>query len=141
MKKTSFLSLVLLGLIGSLSVASAMAQQVVANSGVAISDISKGSLGDILNGRATTLPDGSAVTIVIARQSAATDKMLPDLSGGQGIDQFQSSWKRLVYVGKGKMPLFVADNKELLDKVASTPGAIGLAESGAAPGVKVIAVK
>ena len=140
MKTPHLLLGALIGLLGPLAASRTTAQQVVANSDVGIADIAKGALGDVLAGRASTLPGGGAVTIVIARASAATDKMLPDLTGSS-LDQFQANWKRLVYVGKGKMPLFVADNKELLEKVASTPGAIGLAESGPAPGVKVIALK
>ena len=140
MNRSSIWLPVLVVLVGVFFPLPAQAQVVVAHPGVAFSSITKQSLEDILTGRIPTLPDGEKATIIIARASTATDRLLSDLTGGDDFYQFKLGWTRRVYVGKGQLPLFVADNKELLEKVAAIPGAIGLAES-TDPGVKVIALK
>lgn len=39
--------------------------------------------------------------------------------------QLRLAWDRLVFSGTGQAPINVYSNEEMLDKVASTPGAIG----------------
>ncbi|HNP26454.1 MAG TPA: hypothetical protein PKM20_06920 [Nitrosomonas sp.] len=43
--------------------------------------------------------------------------------------QLRSTWDRLVFSGTGQAPITVSSNKEMLEKITNTPGAIGYLET------------
>lgn len=44
--------------------------------------------------------------------------------------QLRQVWDRQLFSGTGQVPITVATEQEMIERVASTPGAIGYAESG-----------
>lgn len=69
--------------------------------------------------RVFTLPDNHPAHVRFAEQSL---RILPHL--------LRRSWDRLVFSGTGQAPSEVASEAEMIERVASTPGAIGYVTSG-----------
>ena len=125
--------------IGSTSTVSAE-ETVFVNGASAIAGISDDDLKDYYLGKKASWPDGSKVTVVVLKDGASHENLMKKL--GKSTSQFSTSWKKLVFTGKGSMPEQVGSEDELVAYVAKTPGAIGYADAGKAKdGVKAIPVK
>ncbi|MEW5786265.1 MAG: hypothetical protein AB1899_00285 [Pseudomonadota bacterium] len=110
-----------LGLAASL----AGATEIIANRSVAVSSLSLASARAVFGMRQVKWPDGSPIRVFV----------LPDDHPAHGAAckerlnlfpyQLRQSWDRQVYSGMAQAPSEVASEEELLNKVATTPGAIG----------------
>ncbi len=104
---------------------SAAAQEVIANADVTDKTVSQNTLRAIFTMRLRQWPDGKPVKVFV----------LPDgntlhVSFAKGVlntfpYQLKRSWDLQVYSGSGQAPVEVSSVEEMLQKVASTPGAIG----------------
>ncbi len=106
-------------------IAAAHAVEVIVHPGVAAREIPVNLARSIFGMRQVSWPDGSAVRVFVLPEQR-------DLHGSLCREvlniypyQLQQSWNRLVYSGTGQAPVEVASEKEMLEKVAATPGAIG----------------
>lgn len=113
---------------------------VIANSGVAASDVSKNDLRDVFTGAATDLK-GSHVTPVLLKGGAANDQFLSAYIG-KTDSVFKAGWRSLVFSGQASMPKALDSEAAVVEYVAHTAGAVGYI-SKAAPheGVKVLVVR
>ncbi len=56
--------------------------------------------------------------------------------------QLRQVWDRQLFSGTGQIPIMVATEQEMLERVAATPGAIGYVESGSnSPQVRILEVR
>lgn len=108
----------------------------IVHAGVAAASLSEDQAKDLFLGKKSTWDDGSKVVIVVAKGGESLMKFL-----GRSPQQFQTSWKKLVFTGKGAMPEQVENDEAVAALVAKTPGAIGWVDKAKAGGAKAIPVK
>ena len=122
--------------------ASAQDYKIVANSGVAASDIPSAELVKIFLKQSSKFSDGgSAVPIDQGKASpvraAFSQKVL-----GKSVGAVDTYWQQQIFSGKDVPPATKSSDDDVIAFVKATPGAIGYVSGGAATaGVKVIAVK
>jgi len=111
---------------GLVLVCAARAQDVtiVANPNVHASRMSPTQLRDIFIGTRTRLEDGTRVVPVLLKGGPAHEVFLRN-HVGDNPEEFRTRWRKAVFTGQGAMPKEFRTEKELLDYVENTPGAIG----------------
>lgn len=88
------------------------------------------------------LAGGAAVTPVDQPASAAVREAFSRKVVGRPVGAVQQYWQQKIFSGGDVPPATKASDKEVVDFVRSTPGAIGYVAAGAATeGVKVVALK
>ncbi len=110
---------------------------VIAHPSLNTQELSLNQLRSIFSLRARQWPDGTPITVFVYRDEKpahrqfllSTLKMLPH--------QLRRQWDRYIYSGIGQGPVVVDSQKEMLNKVKSTPGGIGYIEGGV-PGEQVL---
>jgi hypothetical protein len=93
----------------------------------------------VLLGKKVALGD-TRVVIVIAKIGEAQDKFLQQ-TVGMTTSQFQNHWRRLFMTGGGSAPKIVETESDAIKLAAETPGAVVIADSGAAAGLAMLAGK
>jgi ABC-type phosphate transport system substrate-binding protein len=101
-------------------------EAIIVNPAVTVGSIGEDSLKDLFLGRKTTWDDGSRVVVVVLKEGASHEALMHVL--GKNPQQFLTSWKKLVFTGKGAMPEQVENEEQLVALVARTPGAIGFVD-------------
>lgn len=140
MKKT-YLSILFLGLVLSVSAAKAQEAVIVANPSVKAADVSSDDLRDVFTGAKSSLKDGSHVTPVTLKAGASHEAFLKKYVG-KSDSAFRAGWRSLVFTGQAAMPKTFDTEAALVDYVAATPGAIGYVGKDAANDkVKTLEVK
>jgi ABC-type phosphate transport system substrate-binding protein len=103
--------------------------------------LSTDNLKSILLGNKTKWEGGALIKLAVLTSGPVHDKVIQD-NTQRSADQFDKYWKKLVFTGKGFMPMQAADEAALIDYVAKTPGALGYVSAAAVTDrVKVIPVK
>ena len=139
MNKTRWLIL-LLGLVGCWSAASAQDVVLVANKGVQISEIKNADLRAIFTGEKTRFADGSHAVPVTLKGGAVHEVFLTKHLG-ESPDEFRAQWRKAVFTGQGSMPKAFESESSLIEYVAITPGALGyVSRVSATDNVKLITV-
>jgi ABC-type phosphate transport system substrate-binding protein len=118
----------------SLCFAEEVGHSVIVHPHVTSKDLSLNQLRSIFSLRARAWPDGARITVVVLSDEAEihrsflvnTLKMLPH--------QLRRQWDRYIYSGIGQGPVVVNSVEEMMNKVRSTPGAIGYIDGGAPDG-------
>jgi len=114
---------------------------VIANPSVKTTEIAKNDLRDVFTGNATTLKDGSQVVPILLKGGPTHDEFLLAYIGKNDA-AYRASWRSLVFSGQATMPKTMDGDKEVVDFVARTPGAIGyISKASPHEGVKVITVR
>ena len=107
---------------------SAMAanQQVViiANSSVPVDSLSHNGLREVFLGRETIWNNELMVKVVIQKESSAHTFFTRKLMH-KSPDQFYRYWREQLYLGHSSLPASFNNEKDLIEYVARTPGAIG----------------
>jgi ABC-type phosphate transport system substrate-binding protein len=116
------------GVVLSCSLAKAQVA-VIANSSVKASEVSADELRDVFTGDKSSLRDGSKVTPVTLKGGAVHESFLKQYVGKNDA-AFRTSWRSLVFTGQGSMPKTFDTESQMVDYVASTPGAIGYVAAG-----------
>ena len=112
----------------------------VANNSVPENDLSKDEIKAIFLGNKTKWSDNSRIIFII-NTAAETRTFLSDYVGKTPF-QFDNYWKYQAFTGKGMLPRSFDDEKELIQYVANTLGAIAYVSKNAPmAGVKMINVK
>lgn len=115
------------------------ADTVVVNSASSLAGISSDQLKDIYLGRKAAWDDGSRITVVLVEAGGSNDALMKIL--GKSQSQFVTSWKKLVFTGKGAMPEMVKDDAAVVEFVGKTPGSIGFITTDGPAGVKVVSLQ
>ena len=119
----------LLGMLSAIGVARAHEHyEVVAHAGVNTRSLSSNSLRAIFGMRQQTWPDGTPIKVFVLADDAPLHNSFSKEKLNAFPYQLRQAWDRLVFSGTGQAPIKVSSSEEMLDKVASTPGAIGYLE-------------
>lgn len=121
----------------SLSIAAHAAPVLVGNgdmSGVSLSD---SDLEAVLLGKTVSL-NGKRVVIVLAKSSSAQEEFLKS-KVGKTDSQFNNHWRKLFMTGGGVAPTQVDGETDIVSKVASTSGSIGIVDESNVGNLSVLA--
>ena len=117
------------------------AQVIIVNSAVKAKDISKADLQDIFTGASSSFSSGSPAVPVTLKSGSVHEEFLKQYIGKKDT-LFRGDWRVLVFSGKATMPKAFAGEEEVIEYVASNPGAIGYVGTPPHnPQVKVLAVR
>lgn len=108
-----------------LSCVAAGAVDIIAHKAVATSSLSLASARAIFGMRQVKWPDGTPVRVFVLPDDHPTHGAVCKERLNLFPYQLRQSWDRLVYSGMAQAPSEVSSEEELLNKVATTPGAIG----------------
>ena len=99
--------------------------EIVTNPGVTEKTLSVNSLRSIFSMRLKTWSDGTKIRVFVLSDEDQLHQIVSKEKLNVFPYQLRSTWDRLVFSGTGQAPIKVNSSEEMLDKVASTPGAIG----------------
>ena len=113
---------------------------VILNKGITDTDLSKEEVKNIYLGNKTKWSDNSTIIVTVLSEGA-THRAFIKTVVGRSPSQFQMTWKKLKFTGKGKMPKEVDSEAEMLDFVSKNKGAIGYLDPGSGTdGVTAVAI-
>ncbi len=101
--------------------------EVIAHSSVGVNTLSLAATRSIFGMRQNKWSDGSLVQVFVLADNHPAHIALCKERLNLYPYQLRQSWDRLVYAGMAQAPSQVASEQELIQKVATTPGAIGYA--------------
>jgi ABC-type phosphate transport system substrate-binding protein len=117
--------------------ASAQDVVIVANKGVAVSQLTTAELRDIFRGTRSRFSDGTRAVPVLLKGGPVHEVFLRKHLGDTP-DEFRMRWRKAVFTGQASMLREFNTEVMLLQYIASTPGAIGYVNGGDAGSVKVL---
>lgn len=98
---------------------------VLAHNNVNITELTSAQLRKIFSMRQTVWPDGQPITVfVLPSQHPAHHSLCKDILKMFPY-QIERIWNKLAYSGLGEKPIEVISEQQMLEKLATTPGAIG----------------
>ncbi|NRB42135.1 MAG: hypothetical protein HRU20_27310 [Pseudomonadales bacterium] len=100
-------------------------QSLVVNSGTQLESVTLNAARAIFSMRLKQWPDGFPITVYVLSD---TSEIHRDFTRNKLLmfpHQLRRSWDRYVYSGMGIAPIELKTEQEMMEKVASTPGAIG----------------
>jgi len=86
--------------------------------------LSKNILKNIFTGRKRVWSDGQQIIFVISKNEDLHKNFCLNYINKTPA-QFNAYWKKMLFTGKGQLPKFFEKEKDMIDFVAKTPGAIG----------------
>ena len=138
MLRLTFVFTVLLSFAGLLRADDAV---FIVNPDGADASISAEAAKAILLGNKIKWDGGGLIKLAVLTQGDAHEKIMHEYVQ-RSADQFDKYWKKMVFSGKGMMPVQAASDADLVAYVAKTPGAIGYVSAASVTGaVKVLPVK
>lgn len=112
---------------------------VIVNPASGASALTAQEAANIFLGKASSLSDGSKVTVVDQAEGSEVRDEFYTKAAQKNASQLKAYWSQVIFTGKGKPPKAVADSAEVKAAVASTPDAIGYVDAGSVDGtVKVL---
>jgi len=123
-----------------LAVGAAQAQvAVIAHKGVTISSSNAAAVTDIYSLSTKEWKDGTTIVVFDIKAEGPTRTKFYNYIG-KSPSELKKTWMRVQLSGEGKAPTGVGSDEEMIQKVASTPGAIGYVTASKVSGdVKVLA--
>jgi len=135
MKKLIFLTLLLFGVVSANIYAQVV---VIANKSVAESEISKSKLTEIYTLSTNKWKNGEKIVVFDLKTEGKTRSEFYSFLG-KSPEDLKKGWMRAQLTGEGTAPKSLGSEYEILEKVASTPGAIGFISADKVNGsVKVL---
>lgn len=117
------------------------AQELIANGATGVDDLSRNEARLYLTMRIKNWPDGTAVRLFVLPDDNALHARFANTVLGLYPYQLRRVWDRQIFSGTGQAPVTVHSLQEMIGRVATTPGALGYADAGAAdPAIRVIEV-
>jgi ABC-type phosphate transport system substrate-binding protein len=114
--------------------------QVIANKDAGVTTLAAADLEDLYLARKTKLPNGTRATVLTNATADETREFLLRFLDRTPAS-FSAEWKRIVFTGKGTPPTEAKSDREMVELVRKTPGAIGYVTVGAeVEGVAVVTV-
>lgn len=129
-------------LVLSLFATSTMAEVVVVVNKANSSTLDQKIVQRIFLGKDKKFPDGSPLKAINQSADSATRANFDEQILGRNSSQVSAYWSKLVFTGKGVPPMELPNDQAVIDKVASTPDAIGYVDSASVTdSVTVINIK
>ncbi len=111
--------------LGLMACSQAMAVEVIVNSDVPEQAISQSTLRAIFSMHMRQWPNGRPIKVYILPEQNSAHVLFAKEVLNTFPYQLRRSWDVLVYSGSGQAPSVAESPQEVLQKVSSTPGAIG----------------
>ncbi len=99
--------------------------EIIANRSVGVNTLSLAAARAIFGMRQAKWPDDARIQVFVLADSHPTHVAVCKERLNLFPYQLRQSWDRLVYSGMAQAPIEVASEEELVNKVATTSGAIG----------------
>jgi len=99
--------------------------EIISHRSVSVSSLSLASVRSIFGMRQVKWPDDARIQVFVLADTHPTHVALCKERFNLFPYQLRHSWDRLVYAGMAQAPIEVANEEELVTRVATTPGAIG----------------
>lgn len=128
MARLSSLVLTILLLASTAASAQEVALAVVAHPDVATQRLTRDTTRAIFAMRQRTWPDGQAVRVFVLDNNHPVHARFAKEQLAVYPHQLQLAWDRMVFSGTGQAPNRVQDQQEMLERIATTPGALGYLE-------------
>jgi ABC-type phosphate transport system substrate-binding protein len=93
---------------------------------IGTSQLTKSKTNEIFRGRNTVWSNGNTVVLVLPSQRNDNSALVARLLYQTTVKGMQKYWLSLVFQGRGNPPVFLDSDKEIVEYVLKTPGAIGL---------------
>jgi len=100
-------------------------QEVIVFKEFASNHLSQNSLRSVYSMRLQTWADGTAITVLILNPAGESHRKFCLEVLGLFPYQLQRVWDVLVFSGTGQSPIVMGSEQEMVEKIKSTPGAIG----------------
>ncbi len=114
---------------------------IIAHKDVPVATLSKRAVKEIFLGKQVQWSDHSKIRFAVVRQREVHNLFLEKYVN-KTASQWKAYWKRMVFTGRGDMPLEFETAAALLDHVAKTKGAVGYIDTVvSSANVKVIIVE
>jgi ABC-type phosphate transport system substrate-binding protein len=113
---------------------------IICNKSVAESNLSKQDLKNIYLGKKTTWSDNKKIVFVTQDNSNVSDQFLSEYVNKSSA-QFSSYWKEKIFTGQGTPPKSFASDKEMIQFVTQTEGAIGYVTAESLDNVKKLTIE
>ena len=97
---------------------------IIVNAKAPVSQISKEDIKEIFLGRKARWKDGQQIVVVTSKQHEVHKQFVIQYTDMTPF-QFMSWWRRLLFTGKGLLPLSFKTEQELTEYIANNNGAIG----------------
>ncbi len=130
----------ILAVLAMVSVHAAGAEVLVASPDITIDRIDEDAVRALFQGHKRALPNGQRVDLIVLDGGPVHDRFLAD-HVRMTVAQFQTHWKKLVFIGQGRTPRSAATESEVVKMVAQATGLVGYIDA-ATPheGVKVLTI-
>lgn len=124
-----------------LSAPTAWAVEIITHRNVTVAFLSQNQARSIFAMRQTVWPDGTEIKVfVLADQQPLHVELCKKVLGLYPY-QLRTAWESLVFSGMGQAPVMVSSEKEMVARVALTPGAIGyVGNAGGIDALRVLAI-
>jgi hypothetical protein len=118
------------------------AQEVIANDDLQCGALTQNQARLFFTMRLQACPDGDPVKVFVLPDDNSLHADFSKVVLGLFPYQLRQVWDRQVYSGTGQAPTTVRDEQEMIERVATTPGAIGYARSRPRrSGIKLLEVR
>lgn len=125
---TALVLTTLMLLASTMASAQEMALAVVAHPDVTTQHLTRDTTRAIFAMRQRTWPDGQAVRVFVLENNHPVHARFAKEQLAVYPHQLQLAWDRMVFSGTGQAPNRVQDQQEMLERIATTPGALGYLE-------------
>jgi len=98
---------------------------IIGNRSVSVDSLTLASARSVFGMRQVKWPDNSHIQVFVLADTHPTHIALCKERLNLFPYQLRQSWDRLVYAGMAQAPTEVRNEEELINRVATTPGAIG----------------
>jgi ABC-type phosphate transport system substrate-binding protein len=112
---------------------------VIANPSVSVGEVDKSMLYDVFSGDIKEWGNGDPIVLFDLKPKSDVKTAFYDFLG-KSASRMKSIWMKNLLTGEGQPPESVETQAEILEMVASTPGAIGYVDSKLVTG-KVLTLK
>jgi ABC-type phosphate transport system substrate-binding protein len=101
------------------------AVELIGHPDLAQADIPRSTVRSIFTMRMTSWPNGLPIRVFVLGDKDDLHATFSKRILGVFPHQLRRAWNRQIFSGTGQAPEKVADEREMLDRVTQTPGAIG----------------
>jgi len=106
----------------------AAAQELIAHPSAGITTLTRNEARLYFTMRLKTWPNGQPTKVFVLADNHPTHHHFTNEILGLYPYQLRRVWDRQIFSGTGQAPIAVANEKEMIKRVSTTPGAIGYAE-------------